>query len=211
MIDSYDKLTIGKYEEIKTVLTSGKDDVEMNVEIVGILTDLTAEDVLELPIGTFNRLLQGTAFLYNEPTKRQVAQLYNLGGYELIPVLNVNDMTTAQFLDYQEYIKSDNLIGILSVFLIPKGCTYGNNYDVYEIQNVIKNNLSIVDARSLSDFFFAWFQGLFHSTLTYLTKKMKKMEKKAKTQEEKKKIEEALASLADVGDGYQWLIQSAKQ
>jgi hypothetical protein len=212
MIDSYEKLTLGKYMEVKAILEDTGEEIDKNVQLICCLGDYDEEAVLDLPLAGFNRLLQGTAFLMEEPKKRMVSTKYKLGGMELETVLDVESMTTGQFIDYQTFIKDDKyLVELLSVFLIPKGCKYNKDYNIIEVQKVIKDNLSILDAMSLSSFFLSWYQELSKATVTSLIRKMKKMIRKEKTLERKKMMQEAVANLERSGDCLQWLIEYRKQ
>jgi hypothetical protein len=202
MIDSYDKLTIGKYLEIKAILEDTGEEIDKNVQLICCLGDYDEETVLDLPLSGFNRLLQGTAFLTETPKQKQVSTKYKLGGMELETVMDVTSMTTAQFIDYQTFVKDDRyLVELLSVFLIPKGKKYNKEYNIIDVQKVIRDNLSILDAMALSAFFLAWFQALSQATVTCLTKKMKKMLKKEKDMEKRKMMEEAIMNLERSGYG----------
>lgn len=202
MIDSYEKLTIGKYLEVKAILEDTGEEIDKNVQLICCLGDYDEETVLDLPLSGFNRLLQGTAFLTETPKQRQVSTKYKLGGMELETVMDVTSMTTAQFIDYQTFVKDDRyLVELLSVFLIPKGKKYNKEYNIIDVQKVIRDNLSILDAMALSAFFLAWFQALSQATVTCLIKKMKKMLKKEKDMEKRKMMEEAIMNLERSGDG----------
>lgn len=208
MIDSYEKLTIGKYLEIKEILDNTTSEIDTNVQLLCALGDYDEETVLDLPLAGFNRLIQGTAFLMEQPKKRMVLTKYNLGGMVLETVMDVQSLTTGQFIDYQTFVKDEKyLVELLSCFLIPKGCKYNKDYDIIEVQKVIRDNLSIVDAVSLSSFFLSWYQALSKATVTSLIRRMKKMMRKEKNEETKKKIQEVITNLEISGDGLVWLTE----
>lgn len=213
MIDCYEKMTIGTYQEVQAILNSTEDDMEIKTELVALLNNMEVDDVLELPLTTFNHLLQGIGFLFEMPKTRQVLTKYKLGGMELETMTDIHNMTAGQFIDYQTFIKDTEkyTVELLSIFLIPKGKKYNDGYDIIEVQNIIRDNLSIVDAISLSAFFLEWYKSLSMATLNCLKKKMKKMLKKERNQEAKAKMEEALILLEKSGDGLQWLIEYQKQ
>lgn len=203
MIDSFDKLTIGKYKDIKDVLDRNLSEVETNMEIVAILNDLDVSDIGDMPLGAFNYLMRDMLFLYSEPKKRMVADRYRFGKYELNTMLNLKDMTVAQYVDYQEFLKDSDkyLTQILSVFLIPKGKKYNEGYDIVDVQRAIEDNMSIEEAISLSAFFLNLYQSLTKVTLTSLTKRMRRMEKKSRNEEEKRKLQEVIRHLETAGAG----------
>lgn len=209
MIDCYEKLTIGKYDELQLIYESDLSDYEKNVEIVALCNDLEVEDVEDMSLTTFNTLLQSTAFLYEAPKKKIVATKYVLGGTEFDVVMNMGKLTVAQYLDYQEYIKNPdkNRVELLSIFLIPKGCKYGEGYDMFEIQKIIRENLSIIDAIALTDFFLLLYQSLMKATLSSLKRRLKRMKRKMKNPQEIAKMEEAIAHLESVGVGCDLLIR----
>ena len=53
IIDNYRKLPIGKYNEIVKLCETEMDEVDRKVKIVGILTGLTDDEVLALPLTDF--------------------------------------------------------------------------------------------------------------------------------------------------------------
>lgn len=212
MIDSYEKLTVGKYLDIKEILEDDTDELDKNVRMIAVLGEFDEEDVLEFPLQVFNRYLQATSFLMENPKKRVVSTSYVLGGHRLDVQLNVEKMTTAQFIDYQTFVKDDDkIVELLSVFLIPKGKKYNKEYDILDVQKLIRENLSILDAISMSAFFLEWCQALSQVTITSLTKKMKKMMRKEKDMEKKKMMQEAITNLERSGDGLVWLTEYQRQ
>lgn len=208
MIDNYNDLTIEKYLEVKEILEYGFDEYETQVKLISVLADLDEDAVGNLSLVGFKRYNQKLEFLLNEPPKRMVADKYKLGGYEFNTMTNIQDMTVSQFIDYQTFVKDPDryLVELLSVFLIPKGKKYNDGYDIIDVQRVIRSNISIVDAMSLSAFFLLLYQSLTKAILTSLTKKLKRMKRKMKTQEEIQKMETAIANLEESGAGLHSLI-----
>ena len=210
MIDNYNDLTVGKYQEIRVVLNGEiVDEYSTNIQLVSILSDMTEDEVLSLELTQYKALNQKLSFLLQEPPKRMIANVYKIGGYELETMLAIDKMSVAQYVDYQTFVKDTDkfLVEMLSIFLIPKGHKYNDGYDIIEVQKAIRDNLSIVDAMSLSAFFLLWSQSLMKATLTSLTKKAKKMKKQMKNPMEIQKMEEAIANLENAGVGLHSLIK----
>lgn len=206
MIDNYNDLTIGKYQKIKEINDAGYDESESHIQIIAVLADMDIDEVANMNILEFKKYNQKLEFLLDLPPKRAVATKYNLGGMELETMLAVDEMTVAQYIDYQTYLKDSDkyLVELLSVFLIPKKKTYGEGYDIIEVQKVIRENLSIVDAISLSAFFLQWYLALTEVTVTSLTKKMKRMMRKEKDTEKKMVLQKAIQDLEQNGLGFLW-------
>ncbi|MEE1226082.1 MAG: hypothetical protein UHM08_03155 [Bacteroidales bacterium] len=166
-----------------------------------------------MPLMRFNNFLQCTGFLYEDMPKRIVATKYVLGGSHFNVMLNIEEMTAAQFIDYQNYIKDidKNIVQLLSIFLIPKGHKYNDGYDMVEVQKAIRDNLCIIDASAMAAFFLEWYNGLLTATVRSLTKRMKKMMKKETNQETIEKMKEAITLLEKSGNGLQLLTEYQKQ
>lgn len=204
MIDSYDKLSIGKWQEILEISeTIGMSEEEKNIAVIAVLNDLTEDEVLNLPLSQFAELNKATAFLTQLPQKRLMADKYILGDTEFKVLINLTQMTAGQYIDYQTYVKDpdNNLVQIISIFLIPKGKKYNEDYDMAEVHKLIREHLSIVDAMSISAFFLLLSEISIKTTLTSSIKKMKKMMRKEKNKEQKNKLREAITHLESVGDG----------
>lgn len=213
MIDNWTKVTVGKYQEIKLIVDSGAEPEVVNTELISCLTDLDVEEILDMPLTRYNNFLQCTGFLYEDMPKRQVATKYVLGGTQFNVMLNIEEMTAAQFIDYQNYIKDidKNIVQLLSIFLIPKGHKYNDGYDMLETQKIIRDNLCVCDAGAMSAFFLEWYNSLLTATVRCLTKRMKKMMKKETNQETIEKMKETIAFLEKSGNGLQLLTEYQKQ
>ena len=157
IIDNYRNLPVGKWLEI---LELSKDEnvdaLEQQVKTIAILTGLTEDEVLDLPIMEYRELASKTMFLEKEyDGKLQIAKSYGLNGMELIPVKDFNTITTAQYVDYQTFSKEGDmyLVQTLSTLLVPKGKKYNDGYDMDAVQEAIRENLSVADVLSLYAFF----------------------------------------------------------
>ena len=202
MIDTYEKLSIAKWQELLEITNSGLVDEEKNIAVIALLADMTEDEVLNLPLTEFAKLNQGTAFLIDQPQKRLIAHTYILGNMEFEVLMDLTKMTTAQYIDYQNFIKDpdNNLAELISVFLIPKGKKYNDDYNIAEVHKLIREHLSIVDAMSLSAFFLVLSQISIETTLTYSIKKMKRLMRKMKGGE-REKMKQAITALETGGAG----------
>jgi len=204
MIDSYDKLTIGKYRELMAL--EREDDMTYGVQILEILSDYTEEDLLDMPLEDFTKLMNKTHFLYQPIEKLDWNHLgkqlvINGNKYEIIK--DARKMTAGQYIDYKAYVKEtekflDMLPYILTVFIIPKGCKYGEGYDTAELAQELNDNLDIRTAVCISDFFLNQSKVSIKISLRSLRWMMKRMMKKEKNQEIKDKIQEALEQMASL-------------
>lgn len=211
---NWNDITIGVYNKLNKLLKfEPTDDVVMDelnltIQILSVLCDVDEDVIGDLTRSEFAELAAQSAFLQELP-KVKIKDKYTINGKEYTVQFNVQDMTMAQYIDYQTFIKEQDkyMSNILACFLIPKGKKYGDGYNLQEVVNDIENYFSIVDAHSVCFFFTLLFQSLTKVMLTYLVKKMKKGMKKM-TQEEKEKTQEAIdhlnkvISLVKNGDGF---------
>lgn len=211
---NWNDITIGVYNKLNKLLKfEPTDDVVMDelnltIQILSVLCDVDEDVIGDLTRSEFAELAAQCAFLQELP-KVKIKDEYWINDKLYQVQFNVQDMTMAQYIDYQTFIKEQDkyMSNILACFLIPKGKKYGDGYNLQEVVNDIENYFSIVDAHSVCFFFTLLFQSLTKVMLTYLVKKMKKGMKKM-TQEEKEKTQEAIdhlnkvISLVKNGDGF---------
>lgn len=194
--NDWNYISIKKFDEIKKALNANRNnELEANLEMLSILCDVSVEEIEDLPLTEFSKLVKQTEFLKEMP-KVDIKDSYVINGKKYVLCANVSKMTTAQYIDYQTLIKNadKNVKELLSVFLIPKGKKYGE-YDLEEVMSDIYNYFPIADARAVSFFFTLVLQSLTKATLISLERRTKKELKKAKTKGEKEKIEILLGTI----------------
>lgn len=198
MIDNYNKLSIGKFMEIQDIDFTGMEEIDIQVSLIAILNDMTEDEVMDLPLNDYKDCVRKLKFLATKPEpKTKVPKAVKLDGKEYTVIKDIKEMTAGQYIDYQNYLThKDNkyLPHILSCFIIPKGEKYGDS-NLMEIIEIIKTELPIGIALTMSAFFLKKWESLTKGTLTYLGLKMKWMMRKEKNQEVKKKMQMAIKNL----------------
>ena len=197
IIDNYRNLPVGKYLEIfELSQDESVDALEQQVKTISILTGLTENDVLALPIMQYKELAKKTKFLENGYNgKLQVAKSYRLGGMELIPVKDFAKITTAQYIDFQNLSKAGDkyLVETLSTFLIPKGRKYmDGEYEIEDVRQVIRDNLSVADVLSLFAFFLTKFVKSIKDFRTYSIREIQKIPNRETRERLMKQMREAM-------------------
>ena len=205
MIRSYEQLTLGKYEEIVALLKDQTlDDLQLQAEVIGILNDKTADEVLSLPLEEYQMLAYAAKFLEEVPEpKPRCAKSYNLayttseGKREelvLIPTCSARQMTTAQYIDFQNFnAQGDKITETLSCLLVPLGKRYCEDYDPAEVQAAIRQSLPVLPALHLLAFFFESCARLTRVTLISSWWVLKA--KRNKTEKEKEELRKIRALL----------------
>lgn len=175
---SWDDITLAIYERLN-IDTEVKDDIDainVNMGLLSVLCDCDIEQIENLEISKFNRLVSELNYL-GKPYYNSVNTEYVLNGRKLILQCNVNTMTTAQYIDFQTYYKlgaDKRRAEILSCILIPDGYKYNDGYDIAEIIELIKNYMPIPDVLGLCDFFLQSLRALTIATLKSSIREMRK-------------------------------------
>lgn len=198
MIDNYNKLSIGKFMEIQDIDFTGMEEIDIQVSLIAILNDMTEDEVMDLPLNDYKDCVRKLKFLATKPEpKTKIPKAVKLDGKEYTVIKDIKEMTAGQYIDYQNYLshkENKYLPHILSCFIIPKGEKYGDS-NLMEIIEIIKTELPIGIALTMSAFFLKKWESLTKGTLTYLGLKMKWMMRKEKNQEVKKKMQMAIKNL----------------
>lgn len=208
MINNYRDLTIEKYIELYELDIHGMEEIDIQSNIIAILSDMTVDEVLDLPITQYKKLAQQTAFMTVSPqVKGRKVSKVKINGKEYRVLDKVEDMTTGQYIDYQTYISKGEvtmLPYVLSCLIIPEGEKYGDSDTIEDMKQ-----MSVEEALTISNFFMKRSRSLTRSTLRYLEWKMKRQKRKMKNETVKQKMEEAIQRLRSLqnllkdGAGYQ--------
>lgn len=200
--DKWSKITISDYMELQDIVKR-EDAVDVEIGIVALLCGVSEEEILALPIPEYQRLRRESQFVANFPEIRGKApKSITINDFKYDVITDVSKLTTAQYIDFQTYLKQDIekfLPNLLTVFIIPKGCKYGDDeYNIDDLANDIKEYLPVITAFEMSGFFQTAFLSSIKGTLTSLESKMRKKMRKAKTEEEKKIMMEIVEKLQTI-------------
>ena len=203
IIDNYRSLPIGKYLEIQELSRDESiDALDQQVKTIAILTDMSEDEVLSLPIMEYKSLAAKTKFLEKDyDGKLQVAKSYGLNGMELVPVKDITKITTAQYVDFQTFSKEGDkyFVETLSTLLVPKGKHYNEGYEITDVHKAIKENLSVADFLSLSAFFLTkWVKSIKDSQI-YLEQEIRRIPNKTMRENLMKQMEQIHSKIN--GDG----------
>ena len=179
-IDNYRDLPLGVYRDI-IAANDIPDEVDRQVAVIALLTGRSQRDILNLPIADYTTLAGKAAFLTSPPDKLpRVVDAYRVGGFTLVPSKDLRKVTAAQYIDFQSLAPKGDaaLPEILSCFLIPAGCKYGDGYDVAEVHAAVLE-MSVADVLALSAFFLKRYAGLIRATRISL-ERMRKRERNPK-------------------------------
>lgn len=210
---NWKEISVNTFTRLRNIdYNSNGDEMEMlnaNIEMLAVLCDCDEDVIANLTTSEFTYLLSQTEFLKEMP-KVKIEDTYVINGTTYKVFLSLKQMSVAQYVDFQTYFKDQQKYfrELLSIFLIPKGKKYGEDYNIDDTINDIGEYLSIVDANSILFFFAILFQSLTKVTLNYSIKEMKKLKKKMTNKEEIEKLEKVIKEmekakvLAKSGIGY---------
>ena len=205
IIDTYDKLPLGKYMEIQEVSRNESlEDIDKQVQILSILTGVAEPEILHLPIHEYKELVARSGFLNPENIHyHPVARKYVLGKLELIPCRDFRKIETCQYIDFQTYAPDLDkyLVEFLSVILVPKGHRYNEGYDILEVQQAIREEMSVSDGVSLAGFFLTWCRKSIKDSLNYSKQEAMGIKDKTKREAILARIAEQERLLETSGDG----------
>ena len=207
MIDNYKSLPLGKYLDICQVCKDESlEEIERQVKILSILSDMTEEEILHLPIPKYKEMVVASRFLEDvDKNRHKAARLYIVGNWKLLPTMDYRKMETAQYVDFQTFapMVETHMAELLSCLLVPVGCRYNEGYDILEVQKAIRDEMSVSDAVSLAGFFLTWCRKSIKDSLNYSKQEAMRIKDKTKREEILGKIREQERLLETSGDGLQ--------
>lgn len=150
-----------------------------------IMRIIYGEDVFDLPVIEFKAKANQLSFLNDPMPQPLVRKSYKVNDTKYTMMQDIHNMSTAQYIDYTNFIKQKNFKGCVAVFLIPEGHKYNDGYDIADTINDIEH-MPAPEVAALSFFFKRYLTSYIVILTLYLRRKIKK--DKTLTKEQKKKI-----------------------
>ena len=144
-----------------------------NERVYAIMEAVFGEDVLNLPLKDFNEKCKELQFLQKQIPNDLHVKNIKVNGREYYFDGLLGKITTAQYIDFQNYQKANNEYKSFSVFIIPKGHTYNDGYDMEQVFNDILD-VPVPILFSASFFFIRQFELFIRIFRHYSIKQMKK-------------------------------------
>lgn len=165
MKDSWEKITIKDYLKINDIKDlQVKSNDEKDFMLGAYLNEMEYEDFISLPLSKTRDMMANMQFLYDTPkVPKRPQKVYTLNGRKYRLIRNAEDMTTAQFIDFQSLQDGKgydaHVVEMMSVFLVPDGHAYNDGYDKEQVENDILE-LPLVEGLSIANFFMKRFTRL---------------------------------------------------
>lgn len=185
---TWSDITLQQYYQIKELLTN-----EDEYTVLNILDVLYCIDSASMPLSALSKYNNALDFLKDEIPVVDIKKKYNINGHTYDSNLELTKVSTAQFIDYQNYLKEKEpkYEKLISVLFIPEGHQYNDGYSIKEVQDDILH-MSMVDVQSIAFFIKKQFQLLLSLFQFYLTQSIQKMHL---TKDQKKKLLDQLGAL----------------
>lgn len=173
-------ISIKQYYEILDLMST--DDMLVIQE--GLIKILYGVDMGDIPFNKLNDYLNGLLFLKEPYKAAPVLKEYTIKGEIFTVVNDMSKITTAQFIDFQEFLKRSDYKNILGCLFVKKGEIYGqNNYNDF-----LYDNLTMDIYLDVTNFFTLWLKKSFHHTVSCSVRELRRKLRKTKDKTERMKI-----------------------
>ena len=168
--------TMDKIAEISN--NSSYTDEQRETDIIKLLTGLTDDDIDNMNIVDYQKILNSLKFLNQPISKVLPKDSIELNNKTYSVLLYPSRMTAAQFLDYKTIMASDmnhKTARLIACFVVPKGAQYADDtYNPDDVVNDIYKYMSIEYAYGLTFFFESQYKAFATGILAYSIKEIKK-------------------------------------
>lgn len=163
--------------------------------LIAVMQAIYGEEVIDLPLLDFKQLTANIGFLSTPvPSDLNVKNCkVNDREYEFQGILG--NLSTVQYIDFNNFVKKNDELKSFAVFFIPKGHKYNDGYDMQQVfDDILDMPAPVLISAS---FFFSRQLEVFSTIFQYYSKKkMKKLKIPKQTKDFLMKIQARLANLA---------------
>lgn len=183
-IKSWNECPIGVYRQLVEIEKDpALGEYERAVAKCAVLCGCDEQEIWDLPMAEASKLFERTAWTGSFDFDRKLKfKKLKVGKYTCRVNANMQEFTVGQYFDFTSYWnadRGDNLENLLTVFLIPEGKKYGQDYDIADLKEEITWNLPLPVAQSVCFFFLKESVSLIEASRIYLDWQIKRMERKA--------------------------------
>lgn len=171
-------VTFTQFNKLQELLNIAEEEERL----IAIATLLLGDDITDLTVAEFTNAVKELDFLKEEcPTKIPPKNIQVNGRKYFVDCL-LGRISTAQYIDFTNSLKDNNLPVALATFVIPEGHKYNDGYDMLQVIEDVKC-MPIPIVNSICFFFTKQFNASIAIFQSYLTKVVKKanMPKELKT------------------------------
>lgn len=174
---NWEDVTTQQYLEITEIQQRNDDLFNKILDTIAVLKDI---DVNEITINNYKDYTQEITFLNTDIPIVPLKDEYD--NYTLHK--DLSSMSMKQYIDFNNYSKTNDYVGVLSVFLIPKGKQYNEGYDIEEVRQYILT-MSCVNMITIYAFFLMQSQMYIERFRIYLKQQQQKILKERKMERRK--------------------------
>lgn len=193
MKKSWRDVTINDYFDLVDRLSEVTEDYEKEVVKISFVTGIPESDVWNLQLQEFRDYQSKSGWLNRFDISKDVKfSNITIDGDKYSVDTNLQNFTVSQYIDFQTfYPKRKNnpkVIGnILACFIVPKGKTYADGYDIQKLVSDINDKLDILTANEVMFFFLKQSLISTRAIANYFNWKIKRLKRRSKN---KKILEE---------------------
>lgn len=151
---TWNDVTYRQFGQLQELLKIENDEEKL-IQIVQLFF---GEDVIDLPLNEFMLKTKELDFLDTPIPSNVPPKKVAINGKKYYLDCLLGNITTAQYVDYTNHSKTNDINKMLSVFFIPEGHKYNDGYDMEEVFNDI-NDLPVTVVNDT-----AFFLGKHYST-----------------------------------------------
>lgn len=130
-------------------------DLDKNIEILAIYADTTVDSILKLRPDVVEEYFaeMSNSISSYKPSNSKRPKKIKINDKVYTINYNIGKLNMAQYIDFQQIIVKknylENLPALLSIFIIPKGHKYNDDYDIIELRRILENNITLDEALSI--------------------------------------------------------------
>lgn len=170
----WSNLTLKQYFELMDSIKDVKDPLIINSEMIRIIFNIEIDG--DLPWSKYRDYVEQLSFLKDPYKPKKPSNFYVINGIKFKTCLNIAEITTAQYIDFQELTKRGDNKNILNCFFVKDGENYGDS----DYSDLLWNHLTVDVYSDVMFFFINLLKNLMLNTLTCSKKTLMKMVRKEK-------------------------------
>lgn len=175
---SFEKLTVGEYQELYRIHRSDDDELDKTVQSIAVLTGKTRWEVEDMDMDLFRSYSKRISVLFSALIEERPRKTIKVNGKKYSICLNPRKLTAGQYIDLQHFLKDNNILNlhkILACIITPKKIFGKGRYDGAKHEEISEGILDcqFIQVHSTCTFFLRLWNLSIKATLPFLEQAIK--------------------------------------
>lgn len=138
-------ITLAKWLEVQEVYKVSTEEILTKMKVIQIICNIPFDVICDIAVNDIDKIYSTIELMFNQEIK---IENFELNGIEYGFIPNLEEMSGAEFIDLEKYLKEEDALSVMAVLYRPIVKKVDNLYQIEKYKGAEKNRGAMVNAPS---------------------------------------------------------------